>query len=131
MQFIHESVREFLLQPHSLADIWPGFQGISEAMSHQQLRDCCTRYISLSDLTELNIPQQLEPAKSEEATDLCERVMIVYPFLGYAAQYVLQHAELSEQFEFSQADILSSFPFKKWKQIHSLLQKHSSRRLVQ
>ncbi|EQB51330.1 hypothetical protein CGLO_09126 [Colletotrichum gloeosporioides Cg-14] len=47
VQFIHESVTDFLIKDNGLQFLWPRLAGNMKALSHERLRDCC-----LSQITE-------------------------------------------------------------------------------
>ena len=55
VQFIHESVREFLLRPNVLKDLYSGFEGIPEGPSHERLKECCERQIQRTSLSVLKM----------------------------------------------------------------------------
>ncbi|KAK7212567.1 hypothetical protein V2G26_019745 [Clonostachys chloroleuca] len=46
VQFIHESVRDFLLKDKGIAEIWPELGHDWETSAHERLKDCCYRYMS-------------------------------------------------------------------------------------
>jgi hypothetical protein len=45
VQFIHESVRDFLLKDNGLRDIWPELGLDSASPSHEKLKHCCRLYM--------------------------------------------------------------------------------------
>ena len=98
VQFIHESVREFLSQPEALADLWPGFHKISGLESHLRLRDCYRRYINLKDF------------QSQSAVSKMDKGGRIYQFFLYAIFNVLYHAEIAEQLQSPQIAFLRQFP---------------------
>ncbi|KAH9431493.1 hypothetical protein MCOR02_008782 [Pyricularia oryzae] len=46
-QFIHESVRDFLLRDGRLAKVWPALGGKFAPVSHDRLKTCCLDYIRI------------------------------------------------------------------------------------
>lgn len=98
VQFIHESVRDFLLKDNGLAMIWPEF---GTFQSHEILKESCTSYIE----------------KIHDHGDLSEAAFR-FPFLKYSYQHVFDHSEAAAG-SLSQGDFLSSFPLQKWIRIHN------------
>ncbi|KAK1843260.1 hypothetical protein CCHR01_14121 [Colletotrichum chrysophilum] len=47
VQFIHESVRDFLLKEDGLKSLWPELGDNPEGRSHERLRDCCHAYMGV------------------------------------------------------------------------------------
>ncbi|KAK0712466.1 hypothetical protein B0T26DRAFT_338165 [Lasiosphaeria miniovina] len=45
VQFIHESVRDFLVKEKGIQDLWPGLEFDWEGPSHDVLKRCCTTYL--------------------------------------------------------------------------------------
>ncbi|KAJ5927146.1 Pfs NACHT and ankyrin domain protein [Penicillium verrucosum] len=45
VQFIHESVRDFLIKDKGLSDLWPDLNLSDEAMAHDVLKQCCRFYM--------------------------------------------------------------------------------------
>ncbi len=59
VQFIHESVRDFLLKGNGLGDIWPDLRDQFRGQSHEQLKKCCLKYIRADFTGSLQLPHQL------------------------------------------------------------------------
>jgi hypothetical protein len=128
VQFIHESVRDFLLKENGLGKIWPEFGNNFQGQSHERLKQCCFNYISVDVATPLRIPNTLPKAYLQEATSLRKLATQAFPFLEYAARNVLYHADAAEGGGISQADFLKSFPLSRWVKFDNLLEKHEVRR---
>lgn len=62
VQFIHESVKDFLLKENGLKEIWSGLGGNFQGESHERLKLCCLRYMSVASC--LNIGDSLPKAFS-------------------------------------------------------------------
>jgi hypothetical protein len=45
VQFIHESVRDYLVKEKGLQDLWSGRGFELEGPSHERLKRCCTAYL--------------------------------------------------------------------------------------
>ncbi|KAF1951903.1 HET-domain-containing protein [Byssothecium circinans] len=128
VQFIHESVRDFLLKEDSLSDLWPNLRSNLQGQSHEQLTQCCLAYMSKDVFTALRIPEKLPKASSQEAADLRKSANDWFPFLEYAVQNVLYHADLAEGSGISQGNCILSFPLPLWIKLDNLFEKHEVRR---
>ncbi|KAI8939798.1 hypothetical protein NX059_003537 [Plenodomus lindquistii] len=128
VQFIHESVRDFLLKENGLGKIWPEFRSNFQGQSHERLKQCCLDYISVDVATPLKIPNELPKASSQPAADLRKSATQTYPFLEYAVHNALYHADAAEGGGVSQAGFLDSFPLPRWVRLDNLFEKHEVRR---
>ncbi|RYN99877.1 hypothetical protein AA0121_g13461, partial [Alternaria tenuissima] len=128
VQFIHESVRDFLLKENGLGKIWPEFGSNFQGQSHERLKQCCFNYISIDVATPLKIPDNLPKASSQPAAALRKSATQKYPFLEYAIHNVLYHADIAESGGISQAGFLNSFPLPRWVKLDNLFEKHEVRR---
>ena len=81
VQFIHESVNDFLLRNRRLETLDPRLELNVIGQSHDYLRACCMSYLMMSEL-----PLAKEDSQAKELS-------FNYPFLEYASTYVLDHAE--------------------------------------
>jgi ankyrin repeat protein len=128
VQFIHESVRDFLLKENGLGEIWPEYGHNFQGQSHDRLKQCCLDYISIDVVTSLQIPDRLPKAFSEEAAGLRKSATQAFPFLEYAVRNVLYHADTATGGGISQADFLDSFPLPRWVKLDNLFEKHEVRK---
>ena len=124
VQFIHESVRQFLLEPGTLSQLWSGFDDLAPGPSHQRLRQCCRLYLDFHDHKEFD---GLIDGQDPSLT-LKEKIHSMYPFLEYAAEQVLAHAEEAEKLGFSEAVFVTCFDIAKWIQLWNLVQRFQVRR---
>ncbi|GLA89529.1 hypothetical protein AtubIFM56815_004009 [Aspergillus tubingensis] len=46
VQFIHESVRDFLIKDNGLFELWPELGLDCERLGHEKLKQCCSRYLN-------------------------------------------------------------------------------------
>jgi hypothetical protein len=84
VQFIHESVRDFLTKDNGLYELWPDLgDGTNfEGGSHQRLKGCCLNYINIDVTTHLgNISDSVPKASTQEAGRLRQSAAENYPFL--------------------------------------------------
>lgn len=113
VQFIHESVRDFILKENGLGKIWPEFGTNFQGQSHEQLKQSCLNYISIDIAPPLRIPDKLPKAFSQRAAGLRKSASQMFPFLEYAVRNMLYHADTSEGGGINQTDFLDSFPFSR------------------
>ncbi|CAN9412095.1 unnamed protein product [Alternaria alternata] len=128
VQFIHESVRNFLLKENGLSKIWPEFANNFQGQSHERLKQCCLNYISIDVVTPLKLPDNLPKASLPESADLRESAAETFPFLEYAVRNVLYHADKAEGEGISQVEFLNSFPRPRWVKLDNLFEKFQVRR---
>ncbi|ETS81073.1 hypothetical protein PFICI_06075 [Pestalotiopsis fici W106-1] len=117
VQFIHESVRDFLLKEGGLGQIFPALKVNTHGQSHEALKHCC--------LTYMNVGTRIE-TKVEDPTSQTTKQAL--PFLEYAIAGILHHAEQAENSGVSQSEFLAEFPREEWIVQHNLLQMHKTRR---
>jgi ankyrin repeat protein len=84
VQFIHESVNDFLLRNRRLETLDPTIKLDAIGASHDCLSTCCMSYLMMSELS-------LAKEKSQ-----VNKLSIDYPFLKYASTYILDHAEIAQ-----------------------------------
>jgi hypothetical protein len=127
VQFIHESVRDFLIKDNGIRQLWPNHAANFESYSHDRLKQCCDNYCNI-DISEF-VPQSkpLSPASSEQAKRLRTRVSEKFPFLDYATRHVLHHANSAED-DIPQITFLKNFALKRWLHLSNLFQQYEVRR---
>lgn len=128
VQFIHESVRDFLLKENGLGKIWPEFGSNFKGQSHERLKQCCLDYINIDFSLSLDISNIHSKTSIEKATSLRELALQKFPFLGYAVQNVLYHADTASGGDISQEHFLRSFPSLEWIKLSNLFEIHKVRR---
>ncbi|KAI4222040.1 MAG: hypothetical protein LQ349_007708 [Xanthoria aureola] len=111
VQFIHESVRDFLLEKNGINKLRAE---LDFGRSHERLKQCCYSYMKIDLSAELPRHIELPKASTPEADDLRTRVSIKFPFLGFAAQNVLFHADHAARHGISQDFFLQSFATERW-----------------
>jgi ankyrin repeat protein len=127
VQFIHESVRDFLIKDNGIRQLWPNHAANFESYSHDRLKQCCDNYCNI-DISEI-VPQgePLPIASSYPAKDLRTRVSEEFPFLDYATRHVLHHANSAED-DIPQMTFLKNFALKRWLHLSNLFQQYEVRR---
>ncbi|SCO55458.1 related to ankyrin 3 [Fusarium fujikuroi] len=111
VQFIHESVRDFLIKDKGLQELWPELGPDWESAGHERLKMCCYSYF------ELFIEKQ--KLKTEYWSTFVHKVAEdtkAYPFLQYASQFVLHHSNFAVNAA-DQQTFLESFQTFAWKAV--------------
>ncbi|KAK1839054.1 nacht and ankyrin domain protein [Colletotrichum chrysophilum] len=126
VQFIHESVRDFILKHDGLGQIWAEFGSSFSGQCHETLKLCCINYLNVAKVMEIG--KTLPDASSRETDELRESAEMRLPFLRYATQQVLYHSDAAEGAGVSQIDLLQSFDLAGWIILDNLLEKHRIRR---
>jgi hypothetical protein len=104
VQFIHESVRDFLMGRYHAQ--WSVASDNFVGMSHELLRDCC--------LTQLNIAcQQIVDLPGPEGSPATRKIITSkFLLLEYSVVNILNHANNAQQNAIVQEDFLFSFPLQ-------------------
>ncbi|KAG4274876.1 hypothetical protein FPRO04_08884 [Fusarium proliferatum] len=123
VQFIHESVRDFLLKDGGLRVILDTSGDIG-AESHDQLKRCCYKYAQ-SYTEENGLP---ESDSKQHLSEACVAADFEFPFLRYAVQNVLYHANAAEEGDISQTEFLKTFQLAEWIQHNNVFQDKDVRR---
>ncbi|KID73643.1 Ankyrin repeat and KH domain-containing protein 1 [Metarhizium brunneum] len=118
VQFIHESVRDYLLKDDGLRKLWPNLPFKWKDMRHDQLKHYCCRYIQHAiNSAHINSPDV-------ENDDISKRL----PLLRYVTQNVLHHAENAAD-SICQGVFLEKFPTAQWASLDNMYEKYNIRRL--
>lgn len=109
VQFIHESVRDFLLGKNGLnkLNLELGF-----GLSQDRLKQCCYNYMAIDTSEYLPPSMTLQTASFDEARGLRELVSEKLPFLEYAVRNVLYHAEVADGQGISQKAFVENFSLR-------------------
>jgi hypothetical protein len=128
VQFIHESVRDFLLKENGLGNVWSDPKSSLQGQSHERLKQCCLNYMSVDVFTPLKISESLPKASLQQATDIRKSVDGAFPFLEYVTNNVFYHANAAQGGGVAQTHFLNSFPLPQWIRLDNLFKKHEVRR---
>ncbi|KAI9751459.1 MAG: hypothetical protein M1815_001117 [Lichina confinis] len=132
VQFIHESVRDYLFKEHvldTLVTTQPNSAGIFLGSGHEQLKQCCQKYLSVDLSEQMALLTWLPTAKNTpEAVNLRQSVSERFPLLEYAVRHVLYHADAAVVDGVSQLEFIESFPLRDWIARDNLFEKHQIRR---
>ena len=131
VQFIHESVREFLLRKDVLVDVWPEFKDVSVGSSHDQLKTCCYKYMFIDTSEHLNQSFLMSIASTEEVAAIRKIVNEKFPFLQYVVDNIMHHADVAEGEGVGQSAFLKDFALEAWIKLKNLLEPYQNRRYSQ
>lgn len=120
VQFIHESVRDFLIKDNGLHELWPELEIDWESSSHDKLKQCCLFYLSQSPVTTFIRSIAENPYYNKE--DVANK----YALLKYATQNILHHANAAAK-AVDQGDFLSEFPLLSWIRSNNYFEKFAIR----
>lgn len=123
VQFIHESVKDFLLKENGLMEIWSDLGGNFEAASHERLKQCCLTYMHIDNATVHKITGSLPTPNTERAAELRQWAHEKSSFLEYATDNALYHANAAEAGGISQAGFLKSFQQSHWIRLTNLFER--------
>ncbi|RYP43640.1 hypothetical protein DL768_009815 [Monosporascus sp. mg162] len=127
VQFIHESVRDYLIKDNGLQDLWPDLAEDFPSMSHDRLKQCCYNYMQ-TDISNYVAPDKTLPkASSDEAKCLRQKISEKFPFLQYATRSVLCHADLAAA-GLCQDEFLKAFNLGSWKHLNNVFAIYETRR---
>ncbi|KAK9860016.1 hypothetical protein MYU51_010205 [Penicillium brevicompactum] len=112
VQFIHESVRDFLIKDKGLYELWPELGLDCEGLSHERLKQCCNLYMN-HDLICESVTNLLSESDAHRHQSALRGISKDYPFLWYANQHILFHANAAAKVV-PQDAFLSSFAVLSW-----------------
>jgi len=93
VQFIHETVHDFLLRYQRLQRLSPALRSNPIGTSHDNLKDCCLSYLMTEGIL---IPKTASKAELHSS----------YPFLDYASNFILEHSEEAQARGIQQKDFV-------------------------
>ena len=127
VQFIHESVRDFLLKGNALHGLRPDLKNNFSGLSHEQLKQCCQNYMEtdISEYTQFTLSQTIS---SEDAASGRQLVLEKFPFLDYAVRNVLPHADAAHGCGTSQGRFMENFPVAYWNTLNNSIERYQTRR---
>ncbi|KAH7131158.1 Pfs, NACHT and ankyrin domain protein [Dactylonectria macrodidyma] len=115
VQFIHESVRDFLIKDKGLHELWPDLGFDWEIPSHERLKQCCSAYID-------NHLARISMVNSDEEGEISKQ----FPFLEYASCHVLYHADAAAS-AIPQNEFLTKFSTPDWITIINRFESYKAR----
>ncbi|KAF5665085.1 ankyrin protein 3 [Fusarium heterosporum] len=118
VQFIHESVRDFLIKDKGLSQLWPELGPDWKTVGHEKLKRCCYFYFQ----TFLGQEGSFGPLESSDVHERCAK----HPMISYASQFVLHHANLTGS-SICQKQFLKEFRVDYWIPVVSFFEKSWAR----
>lgn len=125
VQFIHESVRDYLLG-RGLAIIQPKLSEDASSISHERLRDCCLHYLEATHDALLHAPnvrvKTQTPLGSKQLPPISAfwyKVGATRPFLSYVVQGILYHTTLAHTTGRPQNLSVAGFPHEIWRRLYN------------
>ncbi|KAL6887401.1 ankyrin [Trichoderma longibrachiatum] len=128
VQFIHESVKDYLLKDDGLKQIWSDLGSSYVAGSHNRLKEGCANYIALGKSAYHKAIDLELKASSAQAKAQREAANGSFPFLQYAVKHIWHHANEAQAGNVDQAEFLKSFQVSDWVKLDNFFAKHDSRR---
>lgn len=119
VQFIHESVRDFLLKDQGLQQLWPDLGFDWQMMGQDRLKECCQAYLTQ------NAVSKMIKAHGDGLWPTAERQQ--FAFLEYASRYIFHHAEAIANI-IPQDHFISQFPLHHWVEVSSQVEDSEWRR---
>ena len=126
VQFIHESVRDFLLGRYGMGQWSEAADGDFVGQSYEVLRDCCLAQLK-ADI-KITPDPQLQASPETAQSPSREALGVRFPFLEYSVIHVLHHANNAQQHGIAQRAFLDRFPLQQWATLNDGLEKHAIRR---
>ena len=124
VQLIHESVRSHLLDTGLRPTVPLSGHNLS-AWCHENLKALCLGYVSKSALTLLQRPEcgQKEHLSDHfmDINELKRQTSTSHPFLDYALDGVITHAQQAHCEGRSQNAYMKTFPIETWIRLHNIL----------
>ena len=124
VQFIHESVRDFLKEGR--LETLSGKAFLEQG--HERLKQCCQTYLRVDASEYLPLTTELPVAKSDAAEDIRRLANQRFPLLEYAVRNVLQHANAASRTGISQEEFVQDFAIQDWIRFDNIFEKHQIRR---
>lgn len=123
VQFIHESVRDFLIKDNGLYELWPQLGFDWEGRSHEILKQCCIFYLKQEDL----VIEVKDFGPTIPPWTSATNIVLKYSLLEYAGHHLLYHADAASEMV-AQDDFLSQFDYEKWRSVYNIAEEFTTRK---
>ncbi|KAI0169277.1 hypothetical protein GGR52DRAFT_581448 [Hypoxylon sp. FL1284] len=113
VQFIHESVRDYLLREHGFRKLVEHHHGMGEDVegtSNEILKLGCLNQLNHHEVA---IPDDLFPELSNPES-WRSNIHIIFPFYQYAVSNILGHADAAQGKGVCQINFMATFPRERW-----------------
>ena len=125
VQFIHESVRDFLFKDGK-RKLWPTLAEQFVGRSHDILKNCCLAQIDAS--RDINVLTDADQKDSQALKDLRQAIQPEYPFLEYATMNALVHSNQAQSVGVAQNTFVTAFPLQHWIKLSNVFEEYQVRR---
>ncbi|KAG9659423.1 purine and uridine phosphorylase, partial [Aureobasidium melanogenum] len=129
IQFIHESVRDFLLKESGSA-LQADISLASAGLVHDFLKHSCQRYLVSIPCSLISIPSSLTGRfhiSKEKTRQMSRDNEAKFPFLRYSVCYVFKHADSAASLGMPQEKFLEDFPLSNWILLHDCSEQYKTR----
>ncbi|ETS84247.1 hypothetical protein PFICI_02272 [Pestalotiopsis fici W106-1] len=128
VQFVHESIKDFLVKENGIGTIWADLKTSLEGQSQEALKRCClqyqtTVYALLRQTVSIALLRRLLPEIVEHRKVISRK----YPFLEYANDGVLFHADQAERHKIKQDAFLRQFSTEAWSKLQDVFEVRGAR----
>jgi len=114
VQFIHESVRDFLLKEGGMNKLQPA-TGNPEGLGHSTLKKICSLQLALVRYSKNGNDSNDKMYYFYKTSDQRQNELAKeYPLLQYAVEHVLYHANWAQNLGLDQASFLENFDMQAW-----------------
>lgn len=130
VQFIHESVRDFLLKDNGLTTLWPQLGDNPKGRSHERIKTCCHRYTKVDISAYVQADEYYLEEDKKSTKTLRTQMNEKFPFLEYATNQLLYHSDTAESLGVSQKLFFQDFSSSMdgWIKLRNLFEQHKIRR---
>jgi ankyrin repeat protein len=119
VQFIHESVRDFLLGRYKSQ--WSDASGNLVGHGHEALKDYCLAQVNAAVSQNVHGPSVSTPTDAK-AIQYRASLSLEIPFLKYSVDSILQHANCAQEHGLDQGEFLRQFPLRSWRTLERQLE---------
>jgi hypothetical protein len=112
VQFIHQSVKDFLVREDTLESVWPGLGQNFRGQSHERLKNSCLNYIDFAHpIYLMDFPKA---PSAQKTANFSQSDTDTFPFLSYSMRNVLYHAKVAEASGIAQGEFFQDFHIVNW-----------------
>jgi hypothetical protein len=127
VQFMHESVRDFLIKDGGLYDLWPDLGLDWESAGHERLKLCCSFYMSQYAISKQSIETKALGQDAPATPTPRIETLLDFPLLAYASHNMLYHADGAAK-AYAQEEFIASLDIRQWVAIHNAHEEFQTRK---
>ncbi|KAK5082321.1 hypothetical protein LTR05_007467 [Lithohypha guttulata] len=138
IQFIHETVRDYLVEKDGIAKVAPDIADNVEGSSHNTIKIACARCIKKSKIPPSLLECCTNAHDARSMNRMSRELSKSFPFIDYATKRMFQHAELAELHGIPQITFLthmtvgqrgdSEHNFSRWRRWRNIMERHAARK---